>query len=111
MRLLLWDFFFIDYLIVISLDKSRITPQHYEARERETVIFHCESVSEPKWTFSKGDEAECGVGNVRNAVVEGNNLTIHHASGLNQGYYECSGLTEKNQRFFARALLLIRGKF
>ena len=64
------------------------------------IKFKCESCSQTFWSFNDGVLPS-------NAVQQDFIITIAYVNMLNEGTYECKGLTDQNEIFLAAAQLKV----
>ena len=90
--------------VYVNIDYSRIVPVEIDRKEGSDVMFTCHSFAKPKWYFD-------GIPLNSNRFKQlGNNLYIKNIQSVNQGYYECQGTAEEEQKFAAKSFLKVRGK-
>ena len=89
-------------LIVIEEDDSRIYPTEYvNAKERENVVFTCQSVRPVTWKHN------FGIIPPNTHIGLDNSITIQGVKRSNEGIYECKGSTELKGIFIAKGRLVV----
>ena len=88
-------------LIVIEEDDSRIRPTDVNAKEREKVVFTCQSVRPVTWKHN------FGIIPPNTHIGLDNSITIQGVKRSNEGIYECKGSTELKGIFIAKGRLVV----
>ena len=86
-------------------DQSNLLISNSHPKEGEDVKFTCDSTSHPTWVFNEQALPS------NTEIKEFNVLYLKSVTRSNQGYFECMGINEDGDTFFARHLLKVIGKF
>ena len=111
-KLVTMNVFFHNYIILISLDNSRIHPITQLINVGEGTRITCISTSIVNFFFNRGNIPE-------NARLQSQTLHLTRISEFNEGNYDCEGIDHNvifnsqgnKRRFAARSIIRVKGHY